>query len=101
MLARVCDSFLFISQVALGLPHMTKAEGLEQSEVDALIADHARGAAGSARCQADVGYGRSEQYDSIVGLTVQQGGSLTHEEAVVYAEAAAIPSYLIVYRLPV
>jgi hypothetical protein len=76
---------------------MTKQETLEQSEVDALIADHARGAAGNDRT-AESG---SARYDSVVGLPVQDGGALNHEEAVVYAEAAAIPSYLIVYRLPV
>lgn len=38
-------------------------------------------------------------YDSIVGLTTDEGGSLNYEETVVYSGHAAIPSYLVVYRL--
>ena len=39
-------------------------------------------------------------YDSVIGLTVADGGALNYEESVVYDEAAAIPSYLIVYKMP-
>ena len=38
--------------------------------------------------------------DSIVGLCTADGGALNYEETVVYRNAAAIPSYLIVYRIP-
>ena len=38
--------------------------------------------------------------DSIVGLCTADGGALNYEETVVYRTAAAIPSYLIVYRIP-
>jgi hypothetical protein len=39
------------------------------------------------------------KYQSITGKTRQEGGSLTYEENVVYSSHAAIPSYLIVYKL--
>ena len=38
--------------------------------------------------------------DSVVGLSVADGGKINYEETVVYRNEAAIPSYLIVYRLP-
>ena len=37
--------------------------------------------------------------DSIVGLSHHDGGALNHQETVVYHNDAALPSYLIVYRL--
>jgi len=39
-------------------------------------------------------------YHSVVGLTQDHGGALNYEETVVYDKNAAIPSYLLVYRLP-
>jgi len=39
-------------------------------------------------------------YDSVAGLTTDQGGQLNYEETVVYHPSAAIPSYLVIYRLP-
>ena len=60
------------------------ADHLDEAQIDAEIV--ARGQGGA--------------YDSVVGLTTANGGSLEHEENVLYEEAAAIPSYLIVYKLP-
>ena len=39
-------------------------------------------------------------HDSVVGETKVKGGALNYDELVVYAEAAALPQYLIVYSLP-
>ena len=36
-------------------------------------------------------------YDSVEGLTRNEGGALSWDELVVYQDEAAIPSYLIVY----
>lgn len=41
-----------------------------------------------------------DRNDSIVGLTTDDGGALNYDEAVVYDPSAAIPSYLVVYRIP-
>lgn len=37
--------------------------------------------------------------DSVVGLSIADGGAINHEETVVYCNEAAIPSYLIVYQI--
>lgn len=39
-------------------------------------------------------------HDSVTGLTTDDGGALNYEENVVYDDCCAIPSYLIVYRMP-
>jgi hypothetical protein len=74
---------MFLCKVALGQPLRTPAERLDERQIDAEMA--ARGCGG--------------QYDSLVGLDHASGGVLNYEEAVIYEEAAAIPSYLIVYKL--
>ena len=38
-------------------------------------------------------------HDSVTGLTVADGGKLNFEENVVYSSAAAIPSYIIIYKI--
>ena len=38
-------------------------------------------------------------FDSVVGLVTREGGALNHDEIVVYRNEAAIPSYLIVYKI--
>lgn len=72
-----------LRQVALGSPLQATEQRLEEDVINQQIA--ARGQGGP--------------HDSIVGLSLQDGGALNHEETVVYDEAAAIPSYLIVYKL--
>ena len=70
--------------MALGEVKNTRAATLDEASIDEAIVSRGQGGA----------------FDSIVGLTAAEGGALNHEENVLYAEAAAIPSYLIVYRLP-
>jgi len=70
---------LFLCKVCVGRQHRTKEASLEQAEVDQLLG--------------------SGQADSVTGLTKADGGALNYEENVVYDESAAIPSYLIVYKL--
>jgi len=74
---------MFLCKVALGTPMHTRDERLEDTQINTLVM--ARGHGGA--------------YDSVVGLTTADGGALNYEESVVYDESAAIPSYLIVYRL--
>ena len=73
---------MFLCKVALGNPLQTREAQIQDVELDGLI--RARGHGGA--------------HDSVVGLTRAQGGSLNHEESVVYSEEAALPSYLIVYK---
>jgi len=72
----------FLCKVALGTALDTRAATLTEPEIDAAV----------------VARGRGGGYDSVLGLTVADGGQLNYEENVLYTEAAAIPSYLIVYR---
>lgn len=74
---------MFLCKVALGHPLRTDQERIDDAQIDVHV--RARG--------------RGGQYDSVVGLTTAEGGTLNYEESVVYNEEAAIPSYLIVYRL--
>ena len=74
---------MFLRKVALGSPLRTPEDRIDDAQIDATL--RARG--------------RGGQYDSVVGLTMAEGGKLNYEESVVYNEEAAIPSYLIVYRL--
>ena len=39
------------------------------------------------------------QAHSVQGLTRKDGGALEYEESVVYRQDAALPSYLLVYKL--
>jgi hypothetical protein len=75
---------MFLCKTALGAPLRTTADHLDEAQINAEIVARGKGGA----------------YDSVVGLTTANGGSLEHEENVLYEEAAAIPSYLIVYKLP-
>jgi hypothetical protein len=70
---------MFLCKVCVGRTHRTAQDRLEQSAVNDLIA--------------------SGRADSVTGLTKADGGALDYEENVVYDESAAIPSYLIVYKL--
>ena len=74
---------MFLCKVALGREWRVADADLRESD----IADNivARGYGGRAH--------------SVTGLTVSDGGKLNYEENVVYGNDAAIPSYLIVYRL--
>ena len=74
---------MFLCKVALGSPLRTAEERIDDTQIDAYVRARARGG----------------QYDSVVGLTTAEGGKLNYEESVVFDEAAAIPSYLIVYKL--
>ena len=74
---------MFLCKVALGSPLREQRDRLDEQDVDRCIAARRKGGA----------------YDSVVGLTVADGGALNYEENVVYSEAAAVPSYLIVYQL--
>ena len=49
--------------------------------------------------QDQVNFHRASGYDSVRGLAKAEGGDLNFEENVVYDAAAAVPSYLIVYKL--
>ena len=69
---------MFLCKVAEGDAHRTKEDTLTEPEVQDLLS---RGA------------------DSVIGLDRSDGGQLNHQETVVYRNEAAIPSYLIVYRL--
>mmetsp|Transcript_60639 Transcript_60639/g.120063 ORF Transcript_60639/g.120063 Transcript_60639/m.120063 type:complete len:85 (+) Transcript_60639:918-1172(+) len=64
--------------VAEGAPHRTSEAELSEPQVQDIL-DH-----GS---------------DSVVGMSRTDGGALNYQETVVYRNEAAIPSYLIVYRL--
>jgi len=75
---------MFMCLVALGRELRTPAERLEEHQVSAQL--KARGYGGT--------------HDSVLGLTVAEGGALNYEENVVYDQRAAIPSYLVVYKLP-
>lgn len=73
---------MFLCKVALGEALRTASDRLDEAQINTEV--RARGGGGA--------------YDSVVGLTTAEGGSLNYEESVVYSEAAAIPSYLIVYK---
>ena len=75
---------MFLCKVALGKQMRTAAERLDEAVVSSNLAARAQGG----------------EYDSVLGLTRQDVGMLNYEENVVYSDAAAIPSYLIVYSLP-
>ena len=70
---------MFLCKVCVGRTHRTAQDRLDQAAVDEIIG--------------------SRSADSITGLTIADGGALHYEENVVYHESAAIPSYLIIYRL--
>jgi hypothetical protein len=74
---------MFLCKVALGRALRTAEDRLEDDRVDDLL--RARG--------------RGGEYDSVVGLTTAEGGKLNYEESVVYSEEAALPSYLVVYKM--
>ncbi|KAJ8600807.1 hypothetical protein CTAYLR_009997 [Chrysophaeum taylorii] len=67
---------MFLCKVALGSVHQTARPQID--DVNPIL---------------------KQGYDSVVGLTTADGGTLNYEETVVYNEHAAIPSYLILYRL--
>mmetsp|Transcript_7097 Transcript_7097/g.10586 ORF Transcript_7097/g.10586 Transcript_7097/m.10586 type:complete len:395 (+) Transcript_7097:68-1252(+) len=68
---------MFLCKVTLGRIYQTIEPQLEQQQIDQLSAN----------------------YDSLLGLTHHNGGALNHPENVIYSSSAAIPSYLIVYRV--
>lgn len=70
---------MFLCKVCVGLTHRTTQERLDQGTIESIIG--------------------SGQANSVTGLTTADGGALNYEENVVYDESAAIPSYLIVYKL--
>lgn len=70
---------MFLCKVAQGAVHQTQNDYLEEDEVQEVIAG-----------------GKN----SVVGESMAHGGAINYEETVVYQNEAAIPSYLIVYRLP-
>ena len=67
---------MFLSKVALGRAYETTADLID--DLQPILQD----------------------YDTIIGLTTKDGGQLNYQETVVYDDTAAIPSYLVVYRLP-
>ena len=81
--AEIPHRVMFLCKVALGESLRTAADHLDEAQIDAEMRARGRGGA----------------YDSVVGLTTAEGGKLNFEESVVYSEAAAIPSYLIVYKM--
>ena len=74
---------MFLCKVALGATWR-----VEEAELDTEHIAHNLAA-----------FGRGGPVHSVHGLTVEEGGALNYEESVVYANEAAIPSYLIVYKL--
>jgi len=74
---------MFLCKVALGHTLRTPSDRLDERQIDGEIVARAHGG----------------RFDSVVGLTAADGGELNYEENVLYDEAAAIPSYLIVYQL--
>lgn len=70
---------MFLCKVAIGAAYTTSAESLDEPAVKRVLASGAR--------------------DAIVGLTKRDGGALNYDETVVFRDEAAIPSYLVVYRL--
>lgn len=70
---------MFLCKVAEGAVYKTQTEQLEEDAVREILT-----------CG----------YNSVVGESVANGGAINYEETVVYQNEAAIPSYLIVYRLP-
>ena len=68
---------MFMCKVILGNNCLTKREEIEQEEIDNILQSHS----------------------SVTGLTKKDGGYLNYEENVVYDRRAAIPSYLIVYKI--
>ena len=73
---------MFLCKVALGKVLRSPEEWLDEAAINRAIG----------------GRGQGGQCDSVLGLTKAEGGSLNNEENVVYAEAAALPSYLVVYK---
>jgi len=69
---------MFLCKVAEGAAHRTAEPELSEAQVRDI---------------------RSQGADSIVGLSRTEGGQINHQETIVYQNEAAIPSYLIVYRL--
>eukprot|EP00310_Coccolithus_braarudii_P011684 CAMPEP_0183362734 /NCGR_PEP_ID=MMETSP0164_2-20130417/71223_1 /TAXON_ID=221442 /ORGANISM="Coccolithus pelagicus ssp braarudi, Strain PLY182g" /LENGTH=69 /DNA_ID=CAMNT_0025537667 /DNA_START=15 /DNA_END=224 /DNA_ORIENTATION=- len=69
---------MFLCKVAEGAAHRTTEAELSESQVQDVLRDDA---------------------NSIVGLSSNDGGQLNYQETAVYRNEAAIPSYLIVYRL--
>lgn len=74
---------MFLCKVEQGATYTTAEERLTEGQVDHLVAERGHGG----------------PHNSVIGLDVVSGGRLNHEETVVYDEAAAIPSYLFVYKL--
>lgn len=74
---------MFLCRVATGRVLEVAQDTLDQSVIDRQLAARGKGGA----------------YDSIVGLAKAKGGALNFEENVVYRVDAALPSYVIVYRL--
>jgi len=69
---------MFLCKIVLGANFRTESTSLEQAVIDDLV---------------------PSRFSSVTGLTKQEGGGLNYEENVVYTGRAAIPSYLIVYKL--
>ena len=69
---------MFLCKVSLGRTHRTSEAGFSN----------------------DVAHGLLTHHNSVTGLATDSGGVLNYEENVVYSPHAAIPSYLVVYRLP-
>jgi hypothetical protein len=67
---------MFLCRVALGRTLLTDAAAMDDTEVT------------NSRCT----------HDSVTGLTTSDGGQLNFEENVVYSSAAALPSYVIIYK---
>jgi len=75
---------IFLCKICLGNSYLAQQELIPSNQVDSLI-----------RCRAG-----DATFDSITGLTVAKGGKLNYEENVIYCNEAAIPSYLVVYKVP-
>jgi len=72
---------MFMCKVSLGQVHVTSEKHLTEDAVTELIEQRGQGG----------------KYHTIIGDGQEDGGPLNYQETVVYANEAAIPSYLIVY----
>lgn len=70
---------MFLCKVVAGRTYSEKTGGLDQDNVASVL---------------------GQGFDSITGETTTFGGSLNYDELVVYRPDAALPSYLIAYKMP-
>eukprot|EP00960_Hanusia_phi_P009331 270302-Hanusia_phi.AAC.2 len=74
---------VFLCKICLGNTYCAQEELIHTDQVNSLI-----------RCRTG-----SATFDSITGLTIAEGGKLNYQENVIYCNDAAIPSYLVVYKV--